>query len=316
MKKKSSQVFVLENIPYSVGAPVAITSGCLVEDGVSGRPRCQLELAGLSEDPVRAVTVLVTPTDAEGVALEPTQRQRFSGLSTKKDGRIGGKTELVLNNRDAGAFTASVEEVVFADGRSWQADEKTERVLAPRMLTLEEAYEDEGMAEQFRIRLGEDCRYLPWDGDALWYCTCGTVNGEGDDRCRRCRRVRKALMRIKADELRKETDRRRKREQPAEQEETPAGRTERKKISISPWAVIPAAVIVMAAMAFLLFNSDKLMQRWQNAAAAPTEAVEATPEVTAEPEATEKNEATPSEAPADPAEAERNGAYEQAVQLL
>ena len=316
MKKKSSQVFVLENIPYSVGAPVAITSGCLVKDGVSGRPRCQLELAGLSEDPVRAVTVLVTPTDAEGVALEPAQRQRFSGLSTKKDGRIGGKTELVLNKRDAGAFTAAVEEVVFADGRSWQADEKTERVTAPRMLTLEEAYEDEGMAEQFRIRLGEDCRYLPWDGDALWYCTCGTVNGEGDGRCRRCRRVRKALMRIKADELRKETDRRRNREQPAEQEETPAGRTERKKFSISPWAVIPAAVIVMAAMAFLLFNSDKLMQRWQNAAAAPTETVEATPEVTAEPEATEIIEATPSEAPVDPAEAEKNRAYEQAVQLL
>ena len=316
MKKKSSQVFVLENIPYSVGAPVAITSGCLVKDGVSGRPRCQLEMAGLSEDPVRAVTVLVTPTDAEGETLEPAQRQRFSGLSTKKDGRIGGKTELVLNKRDAGAFTAAVEEVVFADGRSWQADEKTERVMAPRMLTLEEAYEDEGMAEQFRIRLGEDCRYLPWDGDALWYCTCGTVNGEGDGRCRRCRRVRKALMRIKADELRKETDRRRNREQPAEQEETPAGRTERKKFSISPWAVIPAAVIVMAAMAFLLFNSDKLMQRWQNAAAAPTEAVEATPEVTAEPEATEKNEATPSEAPVDPAEEERNRVYEQAVQLL
>ncbi len=312
MKKKSSQVFVLENIPYSVGAPVAITSGCLVKDGVSGRPRCQLEMAGLSEDPVRAVTVLVTPTDAEGKALEPAQRQRFSGLSTKKDGRIGGKTELVLNNRDAGAFTAAVEEVVFADGRSWQADEQTERVMAPRMLKLEEAYEDEGMAEQFRIRLGEDCRYLPWDGDALWYCTCGTVNGEGDGRCRRCRRVRKALMRIKADELRKETDRRRKREQPAE-EETPAGR---KKLSISPWAVIPAAVIVMAAMAFLLFNSDKLMQRWQNAAAAPTETVEATPEVTAEPEATEIIEATPAEAPVDPAEAEKNRAYEQAVQLL
>ena len=312
MKKKSSQVFVLENIPYSVGAPVAITSGCLVKDGVSGRPRCQLELAGLSEDPIRAVTVLVTPTDEEGKALEPAQRQRFSGLSTKKDGRIGGKTELVLNNRDAGAFTASVEEVIFADGRSWQADEQTERVMAPRMLTLEEAYEDEGMAEQFRIRLGEDCRYLPWDGDALWYCTCGTVNGEGDGRCRRCRRVRKALMRIKADELRKETDRRRKREQPAE-EETPAGR---KKFSISPWAVIPAAVIVMAAMAFLLFNSDKLMQRWHNAAAAPTETVEATPEVTAEPEATEIIEDTPSEAPVDPAEAEKNRAYEQAVQLL
>lgn len=316
MKKKSSQVFVLENIPYSVGAPVAITSGCLMKDGVSGRPRCQLEMAGLSEDPVRAVTVLVTPTDAEGETLEPAQRQRFSGLSTKKDGRIGGKTELVLNKRDAGAFTAAVEEVVFADGRSWQADEKTERVMAPRMLTLEEAYEDEGMAEQFRIRLGEDCRYLPWDGDALWYCTCGTVNGEGDGRCRRCRRVRKALMRIKADELRKETDRRRNREQPAVQEETPAGRTERKKFSISPWAVIPAAVIVMAAMAFLLFNSDKLMQRWQNAAAAPTEAVEATPEVTADPEATKEPEATPSEAPVDPAEEERNRVYEQAVQLL
>ncbi|MBR3175281.1 MAG: hypothetical protein IKF55_05395, partial [Oscillospiraceae bacterium] len=73
MKKKSSQVFVLENIPYTAGAPVAITSGCLVKDGVSGRPRCPLEMAGLSEDPVRAVTVLVTPTDAEGETLEPAQ---------------------------------------------------------------------------------------------------------------------------------------------------------------------------------------------------------------------------------------------------
>lgn len=306
MKKKSAQGFILDNIPYSVGAPVAITSGCLVKDGVSGRLRCQLELNGLSDEAIRAVTVLVTPVNTAGEAIGPGQRQRFNGLSTRKDGRIGGKNELVLDRRDAEAFTAEVEEAVFADGRAWKADDETKRIMAPRMLTLEEAYGDEEMAEQFRIRLGDDCRYLPWDGEALWYCTCGTVNPGEDDRCRRCRRVRKALMRVKPEELRKETDRRRTREQPQE-EKKPGGR---KKIQISPWAVIPAALIVMSAMAFLFFNSDKLLQRWENAAAAPTEAVEATPEATKEPEVT-----TP-EPTEDPAEAERNRAYEQAVLLL
>ena len=95
MKKKNSQVFVLENIPYTAGAPVVITSGCLVKDGGSGRLRCQLGMACVNDDPIRAVTVLITPTDADGVTLSPVQ-QRFTGLSVRKDGTLSGKTELVL----------------------------------------------------------------------------------------------------------------------------------------------------------------------------------------------------------------------------
>ena len=310
MKKKSSQVFVLENIPYAVGAPVTISSGRLLKDGVSGRMRIQLEMASLDDEPIRSVSVLLTVMDEGGKALGRVQ-QRFSNLTVGKDGTVSGKTEVVLSRKNVSAFAVETEEVVFEDGRTWKAEEQTERLTAPRMLTLEEAYEDAEMAEQFRIRLGDDCRYLPWEGDALWYCTCGNVNRADDGRCRRCRRVRKALMRVNTAELRKEADRRQNREKQLG-EETPTGRTERKKCSISPWAVIPAAVIVMAAMAFLLFNSDKLMQRWQNATAAPTEKVEAAPEAATTPEP----EATTSEAPIDPAEAERNRAYERALQLL
>ena len=114
MKKKNSQVFVLENIPYTAGAPVVITSGCLVKDGGSGRLRCQLGMACVNDDPIRAVTVLITPTDADGVTLS-------------------GKTEAVLNSREAVAFTAEAVEVAFADGRAWQAEEGAERLLAPPM---------------------------------------------------------------------------------------------------------------------------------------------------------------------------------------
>ena len=307
MKKKNSQVFVLENIPYTAGAPVVITSGCLVKDGGSGRLRCQLEMACVNDDPIRAVTVLITPTDADGEALGPAQKQRFTGLSVRKDGTISGKTEALLNSREASAFRAEAVEAAFADGRVWQAEEGAERLLAPPMQTLEEAYGDEEMADQFRIRFGDDCRYLPWEGEAIWYCTCGTVNVSAEARCRRCRRVRKALTRVNTAELRKETDRRRDREKHSE-EETDG----KKKIRISPWAVIPAAVIVMAAMAFLLFGSGKIFQRWEDATAAPTEKVEAAPEAATTPEP----EATTSEAPMDPAEAERNRAYERALQLL
>ncbi|MBQ4017305.1 MAG: hypothetical protein II608_07165, partial [Oscillospiraceae bacterium] len=307
MKKKNSQVFVLENIPYTAGAPVVITSGCLVKDGGSGRLRCQLGMACVNDDPIRAVTVLITPTDTDGKALSPAQQQRFAGLSVRKDGTVSGKTEAVLNSREAGAFTAEAVEAVFVDGRVWQAEDTAEHLLAPRMQTLEEAYGDEEMADQFRIRFGDDCRYLPWEGEAIWYCTCGTVNVSAEARCRRCRRVRKALTRVNTAELRKETDRRRDREKHSE-EETDG----KKKIRVSPWAIIPAAVIVMAAMAFLLFGSGKIFQRWEDATAAPTEKVEATPEAATTPEP----EATTSEAPMDPAEAERNRAYERALQLL
>ena len=140
MKKKNSQVFVLENIPYTAGAPVVITSACLVKDGGSGRLRCQLEMACVNDDPIRAVTVLITPTDADGEALGPAQKQRFTGLSVRKDGTISGKTEALLNSREASAFRAEAVEAAFADGRVWQAEEGAERLLAPPMQTLEEAY--------------------------------------------------------------------------------------------------------------------------------------------------------------------------------
>ena len=91
MKKKNSQVFVLENIPYTAGAPVVITSGCLVKDGGSGRLRCQLEMACVNDDPIRAVTVLITPTDTDGKALSPAQQQRrLCGRPGLAGGRGGG----------------------------------------------------------------------------------------------------------------------------------------------------------------------------------------------------------------------------------
>ena len=311
MKKRNAQVFILDNIPYLPEAPVVITGGCLQKDGVSGKLRCQMDMASLSDKPVSEVTVLLTLMGADGEAVAPIQRQRFSNLSVRKDGTIKGKTEVVLSQKDVNSFTAETEKVIFEDGSAWAAKKDAEWFLLPRMQTLEEAYGDEEMAEQFRIRFGEDCRYLPWSDGNLWYCTCGAVNRGSDNRCRNCRRVQKGLMRVNREELRKETNKRQNREQKLE-EETAVG----KKKRIAAWAAIPAALIVMAAIAFVLFGSGKLLQRTEKTAEPPaTEEPAETPEAAITPEVTVRPDAA-EEPKEDPAEAEKNRTYEQAMLLL
>ena len=286
MKKRNTAIYVMNEIPYLPGAPVVVKAGRLTKDPVSGKLRCQLELASLSEEPISEVTVRLSLFNAEGKAVGSAQKERFQNLSVRKDGTIKGKTEVVLSDKDVYSFTAETEEVRFADGGSWRAEEKAEWMYYPRVQTLEEAYGDEQVAEQFRIRFGEDCRYLPWSEDALWFCTCGAVNRPEENRCRQCRRVRKALMRVTADELRKEAGKRKQREEQGEEDTSEADGGGEKKRWIP--AAVAAGVFLALIVAMLVILPGRLKEK-------DTQPTEAPAEVTAEPEESPEPSSEPSE---------------------
>ena len=292
MKKRNTAIYIMNEIPYLPGAPVVVKAGRLTKDAVSGKLRCQLELASLSEEPVSEVTVRLSLFNAEGKAVGPTQKERFQNLSVRKDGTIKGKTEIVLSEKDVCSFTAETEEVCFEDGGNWRAEEEAKWLYYPRMQTLEEAYSDEQLAEQYRIRFGEDCRYFPRSEDALWFCTCGAVNRPEEDRCRQCRRVRKALMRVSADDLRKEAGKRKQREQQGEENTSEAGGDGEKKKRWIP-AAVAAGVFLVLIVAMLIILPGRL--KVDAAKKEKAQAIETPTEVTAEAEESPEPSSEPSE---------------------
>ena len=119
MAERFTKLYASDGVPWLPDIPVLLMAGALLRDEYSGNLLCQLRLRSVSDRTVRAVTVRIELQDAAGRTLKPVKRHQFQDLSLQRDAETGSRTAIVLPRRDARAFSACVEEVVFDDGGIW-----------------------------------------------------------------------------------------------------------------------------------------------------------------------------------------------------
>ncbi len=250
MAQRYTRIFALDTMLYTPRAPMLIEAGALLWDDYSGELLAQLKLSSLSEKPIKAVTAELRLLD---IALSPIGtpvRHQYLDLSLQRGDSCGRDTAIILPRRDARAFIVTLTEVIFADNSRWQSGEDSEWLHIPPRETLEDAYGDRQLAEQFRIRYGADCRDMPQLDGTLWLCTCGAVNDEAESCCFRCRRVRTALLNVNTQSLREEVAVRLKQEEQQRQED----RVEAKK-QLRRWAKVACVVLPLLILAIGLLKA-------------------------------------------------------------
>ena len=249
MKRKNEPLYSLPSPVYTQGTDLVICSGELRRDRKSDALSCFLTVQSLSGRSPESVSVLLTLFDEAGSQLGESIVFHYTDLDLKRGSIFGEKTEIPIPDSDAKSFSVCVTEITEKDGTPVAFAESDAVPLTGRQ-TLEEAYGEEELAEQFRIRYGEDCRYACSEERDLWYCACGAINSQSEKACYRCGRQKKAMAVVNPDSLRAEAGTRQRERDLGElapaPKETKAPRKYRFLLFLLP--VIFVAVLAIAAV--------------------------------------------------------------------
>ncbi len=235
---------------YAVGSPVLIRSGDLYFDSKTNEYSCRLNLKCIGDVVIDSVLVNFLCFNKEGSSCGPVLEFRYPELNLIRDETGGKKTEFKLPYYDVASFEARLADAVLSDGTVLDFSDAEPVYLDP-VPTLEEYYEDTNVADQFRVRYGDDCKKIRMDQSDLWFCVCGAVNRQEENACHSCRRPAFALKDIKADSLRAEANTRLRNEAEREDEyakETRARkRKKRLKLALLMLPVVALAILILAA---------------------------------------------------------------------
>ena len=80
MSGRYSKLFNIDGPRYAEGAPVIVAAGALLCDNKKNQRLAQLKFTSVSEKNITAITVKVTPLDADGAGLGEAVVQPYVGL--------------------------------------------------------------------------------------------------------------------------------------------------------------------------------------------------------------------------------------------
>ena len=254
MSERYSKLFALPENLHAAGSPVVIAAGALLKDNQTGKVIAQLKMRNISQKPIKAAKVSIHPLDTVGNPLGEKIEYQYLDLSAARDEDFGQKAPIALADASTRSFTASVEEIVFADNSIWTATGEPWEVLdTPGSLR---SIGDAELIKQYRLKYGNNCKNLPLLHKDLWYCACGELNRQGEAECHRCQKSLALLEQIDMDILRKERDTRVAAEKEQAEKEAAAAKAHAKKMGKIAAIVVPILVVLIVA-AVIISNSVK-----------------------------------------------------------
>lgn len=235
----------LDSMLYADGAPIIICAGALLDDSLTKKRLVQLKFKSISAQAIKAVRVSVLPIRADNSAAQAVE-YLYADVNAERDGEFGQKSAIVLTDGSAATFKPTVTEVIYADGTSWDGTGSVWAALKPRQ-SLSNALGGDEVAHQYAIRYGSDCVMLPDADRGLWYCTCGAINLESEEKCHSCRRIYSALKNINLASLKSESAQRVQTEIKQDMEEQAEKKKGRKKLIIALAILVPLLLVAAAA---------------------------------------------------------------------
>ena len=257
MSDRYTKLYELPGSLYAAGSPVLVCAGALLRDERSKALVCQFRFRNLDVRVVRGITVVLRMTDEAGRPIGEPITRSYLDLEARQDADFGQNVALRVPYRNARAFSVRVAEVLFAEKSRWQ-DMKRPWETVPHQQLLRDAYGDEELAAQFRIRYGTDCLYAPLDAGEIWYCTCGAVNRREEKSCHHCRRVCETLLAVKTSSLRLERDARLESEEEKRRERESASERPERGGFRRPILLLLLSLLLLAAV---IYFTPRLLDR-------------------------------------------------------
>lgn len=242
MSERYSKVFSLQGNLYCEGAPVLIEAGALLKDNLTGKILAQIKFKNIQNKNIKAIVVKISPMNVVGKPLGDEIEYQYLDFDEPRNASFGSKVPIVLPNETTRAFTVIATNVIFSDNSTWEyADEKWEPLR--EMVTLEQAFGDGGIVEQYRFIHGKNCKYKFQEYKDLWYCTCGAINHDDEPICHMCHLQSNELEEIDTEKLEDDFDERREQEMEVALERKARRKARGKKAT--KWIAIAAVVLLV-----------------------------------------------------------------------
>ncbi len=242
MKKKQAPVYTLPHPVYTPGSGFLILSGKMQRRAKDGTLFCTLELQSLVDQEPEELTVGLVFYDGEGSQIGEMVPYSYPAASLKRDECFGGKAEIPVPYPEAASFDVAMLSLA-ENGDLFRFSTSSSVHITERVL-LEDAFDDPELSEQYRVRYGQDCRYLRGGQEDLWFCACGAINNENENSCHLCRRAKKAMTNLNLDSLRAEVNKRQQNE-PGKEKKAPKEQLSFKKPAVRRWFLLVPLVLLM-----------------------------------------------------------------------
>ena len=185
MNERFSKVFALTENLYTEGSPVIIEAGVLHKDNNTNTMFVQLKFRSISNKKIKAIKIIIFPKDIVGNALGDKVEYQYLDLDIIRNIRFGQKTPIYMPDNKTRSFSMSLTEVIFDDNSIWNGTDKPLLTIKSQQ-ELNSYLADYELVKEYKLELGNSCRYYPINDRDLWFCSCGEVNHEQEQQCYTC----------------------------------------------------------------------------------------------------------------------------------
>lgn len=185
MNERYTTLWKLRSDLYAEGSPVVIAAGSLLKDSADEKVLALIKYQNISNIPVKALTVRISPKDTLGNPLSEAVEYQYLDLSARRDEFFGQKTPVFLPNASARSFDIAVSEVIFGDNSVWRDSVHNWEPLSVKTSLLS-FLGDPQLVKQYKLEYGSACQYCYHAEKDLWRCACGALNHADEPLCHSC----------------------------------------------------------------------------------------------------------------------------------
>lgn len=192
MSERYSRLYTAPANLYTAGSPVVIAAGALLKDNQTGGVLAQLKFLNIQGKKIKALKVALEAFDIEGKPLEGVAEYQYLDFDAARDAEFGQKQAIPMPDAVTRSFRCRCTSVIFSDGTTWAAP--ADAVWEPMPKPVMPAdYLGMDLAGQY-IRDVGGAKMVPVVIGDLWRCTCGALNGSGEEKCHKCSKDKEHLF--------------------------------------------------------------------------------------------------------------------------
>lgn len=204
MSERYTRLVSIDEKRWSEDCPLLFLKGALLKDTRTERNILQLKFQSLSRKRIKAFEVWY---EAYSLGDEKLESKKFSylDLSLAINDVVGEDVPIYMDKAESRSFKLSVAAVYYEDGSRWTGNAELQKI--ENQILMQDGL-DYNLAQQFEReykkksdRKVESMYYLPVFKESYWLCSCGALNPDKENRCRKCKVTKEDLIVIKNEEF-------------------------------------------------------------------------------------------------------------------
>ena len=169
---------------YSPKCPIILAAYAILFDTKERKFGAQLKLKNCSDKEIGSVIVSIKAIDPYEKLSEEVQEFRYINVNAKPGDFFGSKTFVPFSKESmVDKLQVKINSIFFKNGDIWHSENG--EILLIKMEHLSSSLSEKDIGD-YRLLLNPKMKYMPYQEDSFWLCSCGEVHYDGSERCNAC----------------------------------------------------------------------------------------------------------------------------------